>query len=317
MDLGQPKPGARMDRIEDLLEKTSRTFALSIPLLPEPTRRELGIAYLLFRIADTFEDASQWDRQQRIDALEEFMSLVRDPDEQRAAELGRRWAASVPIDHPGYLELLGESATVIREYQRLRPDAREIIREHTLRTVAGMSGFVKRSVDGVLKLESLADLREYCYVVAGIVGELSTDLFLLERPQLASSIEFLRQRAARFGEALQLVNILKDAATDRREGRRYLPAALKRKEIFRLAREDLRVAAHYTNALQAAGAPRGIVAFCALPTRLAVVALDIVERCGPGAKISRQDVADIVEALNLDLDVGAPAVAIPATAKPT
>ncbi|HJO02769.1 MAG TPA: squalene/phytoene synthase family protein [Acidobacteriota bacterium] len=306
-----------MDRIEDLLEKTSRTFALSIPMLPEPTRRELGIAYLLFRIADTFEDASEWDRQQRIDALEEFMSLVREPDEQRAGELGHRWEASVPIDHPGYLELLGESAAVIREYQRLRPAARAIIREHTLRTAAGMSGFVNRSVDGVLKLDSLDDLREYCYVVAGIVGELSTDLFVLGRPQLASSVEFLRQRAARFGEALQLVNILKDAASDRREGRRYLPTALKRREIFLLARKDLIVAAHYTNALQAANAPRGIVAFCALPTRLAVVALALVERCGPGAKISREDVSEIVEAMNLDLDAGAPAVEVPTTARST
>ena len=306
-----------MDRIKDLLEKTSRTFALSIPMLPEPTRRELGVAYLLFRIADTFEDASEWDCQQRIDALEEFMCLIRDPNEQRAAELGRRWADSVPIDHPGYLELLSESATVILEYQRLRPAARAIIREHTLRTAAGMSRFVDRSVDGVVKLESLADLRKYCYVVAGIVGELSTDLFILERPQLVSSVEFLRERAARFGEALQLVNILKDVVSDRREGRFYLPAALKRKEIFHLAREDLRVAAHYTNALQAVSAPRGIVAFCALPTRLAVAALDIVERDGPGAKISREDVSKIVENMNLDLDFGAPAVATSITAETT
>ena len=46
--------------VNDLLVKTSRTFALAIPLLPEPTRREVGLAYLLFRIADTFEDATAW-----------------------------------------------------------------------------------------------------------------------------------------------------------------------------------------------------------------------------------------------------------------
>ncbi len=299
-----------MDRIEDLLEKTSRTFALSIPMLPEPTRRELGIAYLLFRIADTFEDAAQWNRQRRIDALEEFMSLVRDPSPQRAAKLGDAWAASVPIDHPGYLELLGESVIVIQEYVRLRPGAREIIRGHTLRTAAGMVSFIDRSVDGVLKLVSLDDLRAYCYAVAGIVGELSTDLFLLERPQLSAAADFLRQRAARFGEALQLVNILKDAASDRSEGRRYLPSETERKEIFKLVREDLVVAAEYTNALQVASAPRGIIAFCALPVRLAVAALEIVERCGPGAKISREEVFETVDVLNRDLDIGSLAVAI-------
>ena len=46
-----------MTRLEELLENTSRTFALSIPVLPEPTRRQVMIAYLLFRIADTFTDS--------------------------------------------------------------------------------------------------------------------------------------------------------------------------------------------------------------------------------------------------------------------
>jgi phytoene/squalene synthetase len=49
-----------MANLDDLLLKTSRTFALSIPMLPEPTRRHVGIAYLLFRVADTFEDAALW-----------------------------------------------------------------------------------------------------------------------------------------------------------------------------------------------------------------------------------------------------------------
>ena len=47
-------------RLDRLLAETSRTFALTIPLLPEPTRRETTVAYLLFRIADTLEDATLW-----------------------------------------------------------------------------------------------------------------------------------------------------------------------------------------------------------------------------------------------------------------
>ena len=39
--------------LDDLLEKTSRTFALAIPLLPTPAREAVGLAYLLFRVADT------------------------------------------------------------------------------------------------------------------------------------------------------------------------------------------------------------------------------------------------------------------------
>jgi len=49
-----------MKDLRDLFQKTSRTFALSIPVLPEPKNREVMIAYLLFRIADTLEDAAHW-----------------------------------------------------------------------------------------------------------------------------------------------------------------------------------------------------------------------------------------------------------------
>jgi phytoene/squalene synthetase len=55
-----------MKDLRDLLQKTRRTFALSIPVLPEPTNREVMIAYLLFRIAETFEDAAQWQPEKRI-----------------------------------------------------------------------------------------------------------------------------------------------------------------------------------------------------------------------------------------------------------
>jgi len=47
-----------MTDVDDLLQKTSRTFAVTIPMLPSPTRQQVGLAYLLFRIIDTFEDAT-------------------------------------------------------------------------------------------------------------------------------------------------------------------------------------------------------------------------------------------------------------------
>ena len=66
---GRPEEPRLLDA---LLEKTSRTFALSIPRLPEPTRREVTVAYLLFRIADTLEDATLWDGSRRRDELARF-----------------------------------------------------------------------------------------------------------------------------------------------------------------------------------------------------------------------------------------------------
>src|SRR5204862_5048117 len=93
-----------MAQLDDLLEKTSRTFALSIPMLPEPTRRHVGISYLLFRIADTFEDAARWSRAKRLAALDELARLLETPGgEERASA---HWLADPPVSHAGYLELL-------------------------------------------------------------------------------------------------------------------------------------------------------------------------------------------------------------------
>ena len=148
--------------------------------------------------------------------------------------------------------------------------------------------FVERSDDrGVLQLEGMRELREYCYAVAGIVGELLTELFLLGCPKLASVGSELRQRAGAFGEGLQLVNILKGSAGDAIEGRNYLPLGVDRGEVFEIARRDLEQAVAYCLTIQKAGAPDGIVAFTALPVELAWATLDRVERHGPGSKIPR------------------------------
>ena len=303
--------------LEQLLLNTSRTFALAIPLLPEPTRQEVTISYLLFRIADTFEDASSWPRHLRIEALERFGQLLERPDPAAIAAVSRRWAAEVPCDHPGYRELLGEIPFVLDSFFALAPRAVDLIRCHTRRTAEGMAGFVARTTEeGELRLSDLADLRSYCYVVAGIVGELLTELFLLGRPALETVGPFLRERAAAYGEGLQLVNILKDSASDAAEGRRYLPegpAETTRAGVLALARRDLGAAAEYVRALQEAGAERGVVAFNALPVELAYATLDRVEAAGPGAKLRRSEVYAIVQRVNRALDEGAPAVSQPSS----
>ncbi len=79
-----------MADLADLLEKTSRTFALSIPVLPEPTRREVMIAYLLFRIADTFEDAAHWPPEKRIAAIGDFNALLTSYSRPEAERLSQR-----------------------------------------------------------------------------------------------------------------------------------------------------------------------------------------------------------------------------------
>ncbi|HEX6900435.1 MAG TPA: squalene/phytoene synthase family protein [Thermoanaerobaculia bacterium] len=299
----------RMEDLEQLLIASSRTFALAIPLLPEPTRREVTISYLLFRVADTFEDAASWPRARRIEALNRFGEILQKPEPGEIAEVSRYWAEEVPCEQPGYRDLLAAVPFVLESFFALSPEAVELIRVHTLRTADGMAGFVSRTTDvGELVLRDLPDLRDYCYVVAGIVGELLTELFLLGRPQLAPVADGLRERSRIFGEGLQLVNILKDSASDATEGRRYLPEGVERAEVLTLARRDLQAASEYVLALQQAGAERGLVAFNALPVRLAHATLDRVEAAGPGSKLSRPEVYAIVQRMNRALDQNEPAV---------
>ncbi len=300
------------DRLQDLLLKTSRTFALSIPLLPQPTLREVTVAYLLFRIADTLEDASvPWSRSRQLAALAEFGELMVDPSVAEAERLAAGWLAEPPTDHDGYLELLAETPRVVAAFLDLSPGAREAIGVHTRRTAERMAGFVEKSGDdGVLQLAAIPDLRAYCYAVAGIVGEMLTELFLLDRGSLEQIGGYLRERAALFGEGLQLVNILKDSSSDATEGRNYLPAGIDRAEVFALARGDLEAAAEYSLAVQRAGGPDGVVAFTALPVELARATLDRVERDGPGSKITRDEVFRIYAALERALAEKRPAIAL-------
>jgi farnesyl-diphosphate farnesyltransferase len=298
--------GADLDR---LLAETSRTFALSIPVLPEPTRREVTVAYLLFRIADTFEDASHWPVAARTDALARFSDLLTNPSTAQARLLAHEWTSARPSSHEGYLTLLGELPAVLDSFVSLSPRAVDPIREHVVRSASGMADFVRRTdAAGQLALADLPDLRRYCYFVAGVVGEMLTELFLLGRESLARAAPALRPRASLFGEALQLVNILRDAGGDAAEGRRYLPEGVSRADLFALARRDLGSAAEYIAALQSASAPRGILAFTALPVELAWATLERVEAEGPGAKVSRLQVGAIVAALDRRLSKGEPAV---------
>jgi farnesyl-diphosphate farnesyltransferase len=261
----------RNGEIAGLLEKTSRTFALAIPLLEEPLQRRVGLSYLLFRIADTLEDADLWDRDQRVFALRSFEQWL-------GGGRGEWRDAPPPTTDAACLELLDRADAVLAEV----PDTE---RGHLKRTAHGMAEFVARQdARGAIQLADLEDLRAYCYVVAGIVGELLTELF--------GAAPVLWEEGKLFGEGLQLVNILKDAPDDAKQGRVYLPPSVGRAEVARLARDDLRVAERYVDELLARGAAPGTIAFCTLPRKLAVATLDALDAGKP--KLTRDEVAAIL-----------------------
>lgn len=295
--------------LNDLLEKTSRTFAVSIPLLDEPTRRRVGLSYLLLRIADNFEDAARWPKADRVAALERFIDVLSEAGEESRLTKSEvdRWVASRPQEIDGYLELISEAPRVIESAKALGPLPWRSVRRHVTRSARGMIDTVERSnAEGRVELRDLEDLRAYCYLVAGIVGELLTELFVLEAPSLERVLPELEARAARFGEGLQLVNIVKDEAADALEGRRFLPPGVELEEVFELARRDLEVAQEYVELMRRSGTPPGHLAFTALPVRLAWDTLSAVESDGAGAKISRSSVLGHVMAVRSALEAGGP-----------
>ena len=282
-----------MTDVDALLQKTSRTIALAIPLLPEPTRTEVSVASLLFRVIDTFETTTQWPTVRRIEALTQLNELLDRPPEA-ANEVVREWARDPAVTHAGHQELLESVPNVLRAFQDLRSDARSSIRRHIGRSADGMARFMSRS-DGPANLElgTVDDLRGYCYVVGGIAGELLTELFLLDRPKLARVADELKSRAAAFGEGLRLVHILKATKLEQPEGRVHLPWRAEAGEILALAKDDLAIATTYTDTLRAAGAEPGLVAFNAFVTDLAIANLAILRDDGPGSRLSRLEVAKI------------------------
>ena len=93
--------------LEELLTLTSRTFAITIPYLPDLSRREVTLAYLLLRIADTLEDGTLWPMTDRVRSLGELVVLMSDPTSVEAVTLSIGWCDPPPCRQVEYLELLG------------------------------------------------------------------------------------------------------------------------------------------------------------------------------------------------------------------
>jgi farnesyl-diphosphate farnesyltransferase len=279
--------------VESLLVRNSRTFALTIPLLPENLRRQVGVAYLLFRIADTIEDGVRIDQLRKRKLFAVLSDSLTDPGPGDAAfvDLCREH----PPHHDDACGELLESLPRVLSVVRHDPVPCELICERVRESIEAMQRFTSAGGRmGNVRLKSMVELRKYCYSVAGIVGELLTQLFLVDNPGLDKIRDELFRRASVFGEGLQLVNILKDSDDDMKEGRLFVPVGIPRQLLFELAREDLVAAQEYIELLSTHGASPGVIRFNQLPVSLARETLKCVESAGPGSKVSRERVDEIV-----------------------
>ena len=206
-----------------ILPGVSRTFALTIPVLPGHLAEVVTNAYLLCRIADTIEDDPGLDERRKGEFHRRFLATIK--GEEDAGEFA---AALAPLLSPQVLpderDLVQNAAKVIRTTHGFTGKEREALTRCLTVMCSGMPKFQRnRSLRG---LRDLTELGAYCYVVAGVVGEMLTDLFCIHCPELAKKRVELRRLAVSFGQGLQMTNILKDIWDDRRGGRCWLPRSM-------------------------------------------------------------------------------------------
>lgn len=213
-------PQAALEFQTDILAGVSRTFALTIPSLPDALRVPVTNAYLLCRIADTIEDDTALDADQKRDYERAFTEILegRRPAGPLAADLAPRLGPSTLDDER---RLVARCAEVVAVTQALAERQRRALVQCVRLMSEGMHRFQRDA--GLDGLATLHDLDEYCYFVAGVVGEMLTELFCAYAPDIAERRAGLRRLAPSFGSGLQMTNILKDIWDDRARGVCWLP----------------------------------------------------------------------------------------------
>lgn len=208
-----------------MLPAVSRTFALSIRLLPGELGAAVRCAYLICRIADTIEDAPSIEAARKARLLEELSQSFDDPTVVRQITA----AANDLTGDSAHLALVRRADLVFAAYRELSPVTRDHVQRWVRELIGGMRKFVLAYPNGI-RIQTLGEYKEYCYYVAGTVGYLVTDLWREHSSSIsARRYDALRARCAAFAEGLQTINVLRDVARDaERENSIYVPDELLR-----------------------------------------------------------------------------------------
>ena len=287
------------------LQRVSRTFALTIPLLPLPLADWVGNAYLLCRIVDTIEDDPLLPcaiKQQHMDL---FLASLQGCDsvENWSRQLAGALSANTPS---GELALIDDIPAVLARLFSFPAAVQQIL-------VRGVS-IMSRGMSAQQQQSSISDgnaLDQYCYHVAGVVGELLTELFSVYTPAIGQQKSVLLPLAVSFGEGLQLTNILKDIQEDAARGVCWLPGLPQAAaecsihndqqqitDYIALAHGHLQDAVQFT--LKLPKQESGIRQFCLWAVGMAILTLQRVHthslssEAAPPVKISRRQVKGVI-----------------------
>jgi farnesyl-diphosphate farnesyltransferase len=282
-----------------LLRRVSRSFYVSIRLLPPQLRRPVAVAYLLARASDTLADTAELPPAERRDKLQALAAAIED----------RLAGPTVPADlaasfsrlqnDPGERALIAELPSCLSWLEELAPADRDDIRVVMRHVIRGQTLDIERFPPGTTRaVDTPRELDEYTYLVAGCVGEFWTELCFRHLPGFAAlPKQEMRELGRDYGMGLQLVNILRDAGADLAMGRCYFPAGelatagLRPEEILAQperfeaiwnrwhaqARHRLEHGMQYADAVNS----RRVRAASALPALIGARTLDLLRLAGP------------------------------------
>ena len=230
--------------IGPLLRDVSRSFYLTLRILPREIRPQISLAYLLARATDTIADTKVVPRAKRVALLRQMQTLARVPELGSLAE-----HQSLPAEKH-LLERLGECFDALNQFDEA--DCRriqELLQIIISGQILDLERFLGESERELVALANDGELDRYTYMVAGCVGEFWTKMC---QAHLTGMENLNLDDGVRFGKGLQLVNVLRDIPKDLRIGRCYLPVKDPRALLDPANYDSIR--AEYAKWLDVAGA---------------------------------------------------------------
>lgn len=216
-----------VDVTGELLKSVSRSFYLTIRFLPRQMRPAVALGYMLARATDSVADAFDTPQEVKLRALQAMRCAIDADEENEDLQalhelLTQQVAPTIPCEAERVL--LGEFCTCLSAL-RVFPEQQRMLVRKVLGTIIEGQVWDLTAFDACDTVQTDDDTRRYTYMVAGCVGAFWTELGYATMGEAfcpASRKDLMLQAGVRYGQGLQLINILRDREEDARRGRHYL-----------------------------------------------------------------------------------------------
>jgi farnesyl-diphosphate farnesyltransferase len=253
-----------------MLKKTSRTFYIPISYLDLGLKEAVASAYLCMRAIDEIEDHEKLTKQLKAKLLTGLSEAF-----QSANVIETTQKVLSP-----YQAELPKVTMQLDEWALLCPSSGAPI---VYPYIAKMASQMAEWVHTGWNIHTEEDLDRYTYSVAGMVGEMLSELWLWHDGTQSDPM-----KAVAFGRGLQAVNILRNRVEDLERGVDFFPDGWGFKEMQQYTRHNLLLADSYIADLKEGPALK----FCKIPLALAHATVNLI--AAGGSKLTREAVLKIV-----------------------